>query len=69
MYYVFSFVYCIYDTVILLCTYVNVLNKIPTYLPSISINVAVLCVIRVGLVIVGTNPEEINASRRSRVMP
>ena len=28
-----SFVYCIYDTVILLCTYVNVLNKIPTYLP------------------------------------
>ena len=35
----------------------------------LSINVAVLCVIRVGLVIVGTNPEEINASRRSRVMP
>ena len=23
---------CLYDTVILLCTYVNVLNKIPTYL-------------------------------------
>ena len=32
--YCVSFVYCIYDTVILLCTYVNVLNKIPTYLPT-----------------------------------